>query len=163
MHTLARGAYIALLCVALFAIATYASTPTITSLEPNSGAPGIEILVRGSNLEGLLFRPMVYFTCSEGQPGTEGALIKYTDNELSVRVPKGKGTAQVHVVVDHRHSNYAVFTYREPTIHRIDPPSGVPGETVTIVGKDFGFKYGAQNGTRDKTPSVMSRVNCRST
>ncbi|MCL0048460.1 IPT/TIG domain-containing protein [Dehalococcoidia bacterium] len=117
--------------------------PYIDSLDPSSGAPGIEETIHGKNF----IKQWVYqTTVSFG--GREAEVIPpITDSRIVVKVPpkfpRGEGTATVEVVVEIpllARSNSKPFTYAEPVTVGIEPPSGLPGDEVRIIGRNFGLE-----------------------
>ena len=107
--------------------------PYIDYIEPDSGAPGIEARIIGGNFKAFFFLWVDF----------GGKIIpaeSKSDNEIVVKVPSGKGVVNVKVVSDFQESNPVKFTYKEPFIDWITPSFGLPGEEVTISGKDFGDK-----------------------
>ena len=108
--------------------------PHIDSITPSSGAPGIEVTIKGLNLKRLV----IGWVDFGGQHATN--IKSWSDTEVVVEVPPGKGTVDVKVVPDMQESNAIKFTYNDPFIDSIDPLYGRQGEEVVINGKDFGYK-----------------------
>jgi len=114
--------------------------PYISCIEPASGAPGIEVVIKGLNFYPSLVGPKVEFGSMPGWPFAEGEVISYTENEIVIKVPNGEGIAEVSVIVDSKESNKVWFTYEKPEIEKISPSSGIPGTIVTIEGRNFGYR-----------------------
>jgi murein DD-endopeptidase MepM/ murein hydrolase activator NlpD len=115
--------------------------PEVTRIEPSSGAPGITIKIYGNNLNPLMGPTVVFEAPYRGR--TFGEVIPpLNNNELSVIVPSGSGSEEVHVETGGGSSSKYKFTYKEPHIDSVLPPFGKPGAEVIIKGKDFGFKRG---------------------
>ena len=105
--------------------------PYISSIDPPSGAPGIQATIRGFDLE-FGFYPLVFFGAQTIQPESWSDEVV---DEVVVKVPHGKGVVDVKM----EGSNPVQFSYAEPFIDHIDPPSGLPGEQLSIIGCDFGY------------------------
>ena len=105
--------------------------PYICSIEPSSGAQGIDVTIKGF---GFPANPWVNFG------GIPRPVESWSENEVVVKVPPGKGVVDVYVTVmtGWPKSNPVKFTYKDPVINEIDPSSGRPGEKITIKGSDFG-------------------------
>lgn len=119
--------------------------PHIDNISPPSGAPGIEVTIKGLNFK-------AYFYSWVNFGGKQVSAERWSDNEVIVRVPPGKGVVDVMVVSDMVESNRVKFTYNEPFIDWIDPSFGHPSEQVTISGRDFGYK--------DLQPTFWVRFGC---
>jgi len=108
--------------------------PTITSIDPSSGAPGILVTIKGYNFDEIVVIQQVTF-------GGKSATIKeWTNEKIIVEVPYGKGTVDVKAGGPVASSNSWPFTYKPPTIESLQPSFGKPGTAVTIKGSDFGVK-----------------------
>ncbi len=105
--------------------------PYIDSITPSSGAPGIEVTIKGFNFDAM-FSQSVQF-------GSKSAIIiEWSDTEIIVKVPYGEGIVDVIVSKDFENSNNVKFTFEKPIIDYIDPIYGEPNTEVTISGTNFG-------------------------
>ena len=111
--------------------------PYIYYIEPKSGAPGIDASIIGRNFKADF--PMVELVDFGGE---NISAESWSDNEIKVKVPYGKEVVDVKVLSNFQESNPVKFTYNEPFIDvdGLTPSCGLPGEEVTISGKDFGYK-----------------------
>ncbi|MGB5925219.1 MAG: glycoside hydrolase domain-containing protein, partial [Dehalococcoidia bacterium] len=121
--------------------------PYISYIEPSSGAPGIEVTIKGFNFGDMDLRNKgVEFEWEREIKGA--AVTSWSNTEIVVEVPPGRGkedTVNVYVVYGggfKRSKNSVEFTYVKPSINPIEstePKAGPPGERVAIKGANFGF------------------------
>ena len=105
--------------------------PHIADIDPPSGAPGIDVMVRGENFDDVLVIRWVKF-------GDKTATtVTWSDEEIVVKVPHGTGTLDV-TVGPFPESNSVPFAYKKPRLDKVSPSSGEPGMEVTIEGAHFG-------------------------
>jgi Leucine-rich repeat (LRR) protein len=110
--------------------------PYIDSIEPSSGAPGIEATIKGRNFDSIVIIRLVTFG------GQSAKIINWSDTEIVVEVPSGEGVVDVEVRPTSPESNSVPFTYNEPYIDWISPSFGSPDVDVSLNGKDFGYIKG---------------------
>jgi GH25 family lysozyme M1 (1,4-beta-N-acetylmuramidase) len=108
------------------------SSPVITSVEPQSGAPGIQVTLRGKGFDSIVLLRKVTFG---GKPATT---VRWSDTEVVVKVPPGAGTIDVVATGPAANSNRFPFTYLPPRVDSITPQAGPKGTTVTVRGANFG-------------------------
>ena len=122
--------------------------PYISSIDPPSGAPGIEVTIRGINFGND--PGMVDFEAK--LKSVSAKIVSWTDKEIIVKVPSPeeliswsskeieKGIVNVYIPYGFFHkSNEVTFTYTKPSIDHLDPKVGLPGQKVVIKGRNFGF------------------------
>ncbi|MFH1522339.1 MAG: hypothetical protein ABIE43_00795, partial [Patescibacteria group bacterium] len=123
-------------------------------LQPNSGAPGIKVKIKGKNFEPkrssiltpILISTKVFFTNGFNRIPAD-IVSDFSDTEIVAIVPIGKGKAEISVENAGGTSNIAFFTYKPPIIHNISPLVDEPGKSVVITGENFGDKlnFGQQS------------------
>ncbi|MCY3758667.1 MAG: IPT/TIG domain-containing protein, partial [Acidobacteria bacterium] len=125
-------------------------TPSISKLEPDSGAVGTSVKIKGSN-----------FGSSGGSVtfnGTTATTSNWSHDVIRARVPVGATTGNVVVTNSaNKSSSGTTFTVTPPApvISSLDPSSGLVGAGVTIEGSNFGSSTGTVtfNGTSASTSS----------
>jgi hypothetical protein len=108
--------------------------PTITAVEPASGAPGTEVTIRGTRFgteRGLLAVRL----------GERTIPLRVVEPErLVVTIPEGSTTARLSVTVRLQGTATSAEDFRvlEPFRLRVmRPPMGFPGRAVSVVGSGF--------------------------
>ena len=123
-------------------------TPTITALNPSSGAAGTSVAITGSNFTGAT---AVNFGST---PAASFTVISPTS--IAAVSPAGAGTVNVTVVTPNGSSATAAadqFTYSVPVLTGISPAAGplAGGTSVTITGSNFtgatAVNFGSTPGT----------------
>jgi len=113
---------------------TALDTPIITGFDPISGEPGDEISLIGTNFTDA---------ASVRFDGIDAAdYIVVSDEEIIVTVPKEAATGQISVFTPEGNADSpSDFILKippgSPTIMKIDPVSGFPGEQIIITGTNF--------------------------
>jgi hypothetical protein len=131
------------------------SPPSITSLNPTSGAVGTSITVAGANFGATQGSSSVAFN------GTTGTPTAWSATSITVAVPTAATTGNVVVIVGGQASNGISFTVTlpPPSITSLNPTSGAVGASITIGGTNFGATQGTStvmfNGTAG-TPTAWS-------
>ncbi|MFH1582872.1 MAG: hypothetical protein ABIB72_00945, partial [Candidatus Falkowbacteria bacterium] len=129
-------------------------------LQPNSGAPGIKVKIKGKNFKpdqsSVLISTKVFFTNGFNHIPAD-IVSDFSDTEIVAIVPIGKDKAEVTVENAGGTSNIVFFTYKPPEIYNISPPAGETGVPVVITGENFGDKlnFGQQSVMFGET-SVIS-------
>jgi hypothetical protein len=108
-----------------------ASSPVITSIEPQSGAPGIQVALRGKGFDSIVHLQQVTFG---GKPASR---VRWSDTEIVVVAPPGRGTVGV-AAGPFPETNSVYFVYLPPRVDSITSQTGPPGTTVTVHGANFG-------------------------
>jgi hypothetical protein len=110
------------------------STPTITGLSPNSGAPGTAVTISGTNFGSTQGTSSVKFN------GTTATPTSWSATSIVTPVPTGATTGNVVVTVGGVSSKGVTFTVTAsaPSITSLSPTSGFSGTSVTITGTNFG-------------------------
>ena len=115
-----------------------ASTPTISSLTPNSAAVGSAIVIAGTNFGSTQGTSTVKFNGT-----TATAIGNWSSTSITATVPAGATTGNVVVTVNNVASNGVAFTVvAAPAISSLSVPSASVGASVTISGTNFGASQG---------------------
>ncbi|QRX62685.1 IPT/TIG domain-containing protein [Dysgonomonadaceae bacterium zrk40] len=105
-------------------------TLTLSSITPDKGAVGDEIILTGDNFNENPFNNLVQFN-------DVVATVKSAEkNKLNVIVPEGKGSVNVTVAVGRNKTGALKFEYvvTKTTLTAIIPASAFPGDTVRLEG-----------------------------
>lgn len=129
--------------------------PVITSLSPNTGPVGTNVLISGSGFISGGFHGVVKFN------GTIATHISsYTNTSIVAAVPAGATTGNVILELVNVNSNGVLFTVTAPavpTIISLTPSNGGIGISVVIAGTNFGATQGTSTVTfNGLTASVNS-------
>ena len=118
---------------------TVLPTPSITSLNPSSGAIGTPVTITGTGFGSTQGTSTVFFN------GTAAASItSWSATSIVLPVPAGATTGNVVVTVGGGASNGQTFTVTSAlNLSGISPSSGNIGTFVTISGWGFGATQGA--------------------
>src|SRR6266403_1255446 len=121
--------------------------PSITSLNPTSGAVGTPVTIAGGNFGTTQGASTVTFN------GTVGTPTSWSATSIVVPVPSGASTGNVVVTVGGAASNGMNFdvTSSPPSVTSLNPTSGAVGTPVTIAGANFGTTQGASTVTFNGT------------
>lgn len=113
----------------------YVKTPTVTSVNPNSGSPagGATVTITGTDFNGA---SSVLF----GSNAASFTLVSNT--QITATSPAGNGTVDVRVTTPEGTSPITaadLFTYLAPLVSNVNPHGGPPagGTPVTISGANF--------------------------
>jgi len=113
------------------------TAPSITSLNPTSGAVSTSVTIAGTNFGASQGTSTVTFN------GTTGTPTAWSATSITVPVPTGATTGNVVVTAGGVASNGINFTVTTPpTITSLTPASGPVGTSVTIAGTNFGATQG---------------------
>ena len=120
-----------LLCWSLLTAVAWAG-PTITSISPTSGPPFTQVTVIGTG-----------FGTSQGTVsfnGVAGTIVSWSNTQIVVDAPNGSaGSGAVEV-----NWNSSSFSFSfTPTINSISPQNVPAGQTVSVVGQNFGSTAGS--------------------
>ena len=124
---------------------TVLAVPTISSLNPTSGAVGSTVTITGTNFGATQGSSSLTFN---GTPAT--SISSWSATSITAVVPNGATSGNVVVTVSGVASSGTAFTVlRTPSITNVSPTSAAAGATVTITGSNFGATSGtvAFNGT----------------
>ena len=132
----------------MFTIST--AGPTITTVSPNSGAPGTSVTITGTNFGATQGTSTVTFG------GTVAPSTSWSATSISVTVPAGAATGAVVVTVGGLASNGVNFTVPAPAITSLNPTSGLAGAAVTITGTNFGTTQGTSTVRFNGTTAVVT-------
>jgi endoglucanase len=116
---------------------TVAGAPTISAMNPTSGAAGASVTITGTNFSTTTSANTVTFG------STAATVTAATAKSLTVTVPNvAAGAVNVTVAVAGKVSNAVSFTVTgtvtpAPTITSIAPTSGAPASSITISGTNF--------------------------
>jgi len=125
--------------IAAFKSATtsVSTSPTITSLTPNSGGIGTSITITGTNFGSTQGTSSVTFN------GTPATPTSWSATSIVAPMPVGATTGNVVVTVGGVSSNGASFTVMVATsITSLNPLSGPIGSLIAIAGTNFGTTQG---------------------
>lgn len=113
-------------------IFTYLFPPTITSINPISGAANTVVTFTGKNFGSTPAANTVWFN------GTVATVQTATATKLTVLAPEGGSTGTVSLKTDDGSTTGPVFSFPPPPrITSINPTSGNEGTLVTITGTNF--------------------------
>ena len=133
--------------------------PSISSLNPTSGAVGQAVTVTGTNFGSSQGTSTITFN------GTAATATVWSATSITASVPSGATTGPVVVTVLSQPSNGATFTVA-PRISSLSPTAALAGQTVTVLGVNFGATQGSStitfNGTA-ATPSGWSATSITTT
>jgi IPT/TIG domain len=126
------------------------SAPTISTLNPTSGAAGASITISGSNFGATQSTSTVTFNGTTATPTSWGA------TSIAVPVPAGATSGNVVVTVGGTASNGVSFTVTAaaPSVSSLNPTSGAVGTSVTISGANFGATQSTSTVTFNGTAAT---------
>jgi RHS repeat-associated protein len=140
---------LALLFLLCFSPSARATTPSIASLSPNSGAVGASVTIAGSNFGTTQGTSTVKFN------GTAATATSWSATSIVATVPTGATTGNVVVTVSGHASNGVSFTVLPPpSITSLSPTWGAVGTSVTIAGSSFGTSKGTSTVTFNGTTAT---------
>ena len=122
-------------------------TPSITGVNPTSGAPATQITITGSNFGSTQGTSTVMFNRAGATP------TSWNGGSIVVPVPAGATTGNVLVTANGTPSNVVAFTV-SPSIATLSPTAGPVGSVATVTGSGFGPAQGTSTLTFDATPAV---------
>jgi hypothetical protein len=123
------------------------ATPSITSLNPTSGAVGTAVTITGSN-----FGPSQGISTVTFNGASAGTAATWSPGTITVNVPSGATTGNVVVTVGGVPSNGQSFTVgTAPIVTSLSPTSGPAGTGVSIAGSNFGSYFPAPTVTFNGT------------
>ena len=123
------------------ATTSVSTSPTITSLTPNSGATGVSVTITGTNFGATQGTSTVTFN------GTLATPTSWSATAIVAPVPAGTTTGNVVVTVAGVASNGVSFAILPQSISSLNPTSGSPSTLVTISGSNFGSAQGTSTVT----------------
>src|SRR5207244_12106627 len=133
------------------------SPPSMTSLNPTSGAAGTSVTIGGANFGAKQRASTLTFN------GATATSTSWSATSIVAPVPAGATTGNVVVTVGRVASNGMNFAVipSPPSITSLNPTSGVVGTSVTNSGADLGGEQGTStvkfNGEEGK-PARGSRT-----
>ncbi len=131
---------------------TVLPTPTISSLSPTSGAPGVAVTINGSNFGASQGTSTVTFN---GTPIT--TITSWIATRIVTVVPAGASTGPVRVTVNGVASAGTTFTVPvPPSISGVTPPAASAPSSVVIAGSGFGATQGASTVRFNGTTATVS-------
>ena len=128
--------YNAALVTATFDNASFTpgTMPTISGVVPASGGIGTSVTINGSNFGSLQGSSTINFN---GVPAT--SITSWTNSQIVAAVPSNASSGPVTVVVNSIPSNTNFgFTFYDPVVTSVTPPTTQVGATVTVTGTGFG-------------------------
>lgn len=108
--------------------AAFRIIPRVTSLSPNAGAVGSEVIITGFNFTGAT---SVRFN------GTEATVNVNSDTQITTTVPANALTGRVTVTTPSGTSTGGPTFTQPPTITALSATSGAIGNEITITGTNF--------------------------
>jgi IPT/TIG domain len=134
-------------------VGTGGTSPTISSLNPTSGAVGSSVTIGGTNFGASQGTSTVTFNGTAA-----GTATNWTATSISIPVPTGATTGNVVVTVGGIASNGVTFTVvsTAPNISTLSMPQGPIGSIVTITGTNFGGAQGSSSVTFNGTSGAPS-------
>ena len=124
---------------------TFTLLPSINELSPDSGLEDAPVSIIGTGFSSTSSENTVTFLGdiddeTDNMPAT--VLGSSTDMKLDVTVPTGAVTGRVEVIVDGvKDTSEVIFTVLDPAVLAIisvSPEYGAVGETIMIMGQNFG-------------------------
>ncbi len=141
---LALAALLAVFLLAVWGCGKAATKPEIKSLEPESGPPGSEVVIKGGGFGSSQGTGVVFFS------GKQVEVVAWADTVITVKVPADMAEAAygVRVETDKGASNEVEFKVTGkasggPRITALEPESGKSGDEVVIKGSGFGQAQGS--------------------
>ncbi len=134
-------ALVMVMAFALYGCGKAQSKPEISSLSPESGPVGIEMIITGGSFGATQGTGTVHFGDNLAE------VFDWSDVSITVQVPSGLSVAEYGVTVQTQAGagKEATFTVNqapkpgsEPIISSLKPTSGQPGTEVVISGENFG-------------------------
>ena len=124
-----------------------ATSPTISGLNPDTGAEGTSVEIAGLNFGASRGTSTVSFNQT-----AVGTYTSWSASSIVVEVPAGATTGEVVVTVGSEASNGVSFTVTaSPVITSLNPDTGAVETSVEITGSNFGASRGTStvsfNGT----------------
>ena len=120
--------------------------PEITTVNPDKGVVGEEVVIVGKNLSTA---EVVFFGSAENTPASR------SDTEIRTAVPAGLTPGNVSVVVKTEGGNSNAFSFTvlpsQPEITSIEPDKGSIGMEITLKGKHFASATSVAFGTKTIT------------
>jgi hypothetical protein len=126
---------------------TVLRTPTLISIEPDTGTYGTNVVLRGYGLQPPRGHPYIYFG------GVYAYATTYNDSIIETKYPTGCATGVVSVLVDDVTSNSIPYTAFGIT--KVEPTETRPGDTITITGNGFGAAQGTGSVTLGGVPMTV--------
>jgi len=118
------------------------SSVQVTSLSPTSAPVGTTVTITGTGFGAVQATSTVTFG------GVAASVSQWSDSSIAVKVPAGATTGPVVVTVAGQASNSVTFTVLlPPTITFLSPSAGIPGQSITIAGSNFGITQGSSTVT----------------
>ncbi|MBI5230859.1 MAG: IPT/TIG domain-containing protein [Coriobacteriales bacterium] len=112
--------------------------PHVDSVSTSVGAPGSEVVLRGSGFGAARASSFALFN------GVRAETVSWTDTEAKVRVPKKAAPGYVGVVVNNVTSNGLWFAATaRPRLTNLSTSMAPIGSKVTITGTGLGYTQGA--------------------
>lgn len=123
----------------LFGCGKAVAKPEIRSIEPESGSPGSEVVIKGGGFGSSQGTGVVFFS------GKQVEVVAWSDTVITVKIPADMAEAAygVKVETDKGASNEVEFkvtgkSSQAPKITSLEPESGKSGDEVAIKGSGFG-------------------------
>jgi len=119
----------------------------IDTVNPSSGPIGQQITIAGENFGNTLGQ--VYI-------GNQLAIVQsWSDGQITAQVANGTTTGVLSVYLNGTLSNSILFTVNTPRLDTIVPPSGPPGQQVTLSGQYFGAAQAGGSVMIGNQPAII--------
>ena len=128
---------------------------TLADFSPRSGAPGSEVVLRGTGFIPSLRGQVVTLASRNCR------VIAATTNELRVQIPPNAITGVFDVEIRGRASVHGQNPFQvvtPPTLNRFEPLAAAPGADVTIFGDNLGTSIGQVRVTLAGRPCAVRSV-----
>src|SRR6185436_17539845 len=114
------------------------TTPNITSVSPNSGVPGTQVTINGTNFGSTQGSGQVWLGSTYA-----GSIVSWSSTQIVATVAANSASGTVQVQQSGVWGNSVAITVTSPTISSISPSTARAGDQVTINGTNFGSTQGS--------------------
>ena len=108
------------------------------TINPDSGPIGITVTIVGEGF-GKFASPRGNTVLFGNAPGL---VEQWEGGRIVVRVPSKAATGPVTIKAGKKTQKAGTFTVEVPTVTEVSPPAASPGQTVQIIGRNFGPTMG---------------------
>jgi len=108
-----------------------ASSPGISSVEPDNGPVGTKVTIKGMNFSATPAENTITFN------GIKATVQSATEDQLETEVPMNATDGPIEVTVENKSTTGPDFDVQGPQIISVSPDTAVVGAEVFIEGKNF--------------------------